>query len=113
MLAIVGYVIVFGAVFGGFAVAGGHLGAMFQPLEFLIIAGRAFGAFVIGNSGKSLKSTLSAIPACFKGSKYTKAIYMELMALLYDLLQITRKEGLMAIERDVDSPKESAIFGKY
>src|SRR5918911_998987 len=106
MLAIVGYLIVFGAVFGGFALAGGHLGAMYQPLELLIIGGGAFGAFVVGNSGKSLKSTLSALPACFKGSKYTKALYMELMALLYEILNKVRKEGLMSIERDIDNPKE-------
>ena len=113
MLAIVGYLIVFGAVFGGFALAGGHLAAMFQPVELLIIGGGAFGAFVVGNSGKSLKSTFSALPGCFKASKYTKALYMELMALLYEILNITRREGLMAVERDVESPKESALFSKY
>ncbi|HZP86379.1 MAG TPA: flagellar motor stator protein MotA [Burkholderiales bacterium] len=113
MLAIVGYLIVFGAVFGGFALAGGHLGAMYQPLEFLIIAGGAFGAFVVGNSGKSLKGTLAALPGCFKGSRYTKTLYMELMALLYEILHTTRREGLMAIERDVESPNESALFTKY
>ena len=113
MLAIVGYVIVFGAVFGGFALAGGHLGAMFQPLEFMIIGGGAFGAFVVGNSGKSLKSTLGALPGCFKGSKYTKTLYMELMALLYEILHTTRREGLMAIERDVETPNESPLFTKY
>ncbi|MEP7205418.1 MAG: flagellar motor stator protein MotA [Casimicrobiaceae bacterium] len=113
MLVIVGYVIVFGSVFGGFALSGGHLGAMFQPLELLIIGGAAIGAFVVGNSGKSLKSTLGALPACFKGSKYTKTLYMELMALLYEILQATRREGLMSIERDVESPAESAIFSKY
>jgi chemotaxis protein MotA len=113
MLAIVGYVIVFGAVFGGFALAGGHLGAMFQPLEFMIIGGGAFGAFVVGNSGKSLKSTLGALPGCFKGSKYTKTLYMELMALLYEILNKVRKEGLMSIERDIENPNESALFAKY
>ena len=113
MLVLVGYAIVVGAVFGGYALAGGHLGAMFQPLELLMIGGAAFGAFVVGNPGKTLKATFKAIPSLFKGSQYTKALYMELMALLYEILDKTRKEGLLAIERDIESPKESPTFSKY
>jgi len=112
MLVLVGYAIVVGAVFGGYALAGGHLGAMFQPLELLMIGGAAFGAFVVGNPGKTLKATFKAIPSLFKGSQYTKALYMELMALLYEILDKTRKEGLLAIERDIESPKESPTFAK-
>ncbi len=113
MLVIVGYVVVLGAVFGGFALAGGHLAALLQPIELLMIAGGAFGAFFVGNTSKAVKATLKAFPTVFKGSKYTKALYMELMALLYELLGKIRKEGLMSIERDVDSPGESPIFSKY
>src|SRR2546423_7744681 len=113
MLVLIGYLMVFGAVFGGFALAGGHLGALLQPVELLMICGAAFGAFVCGNSIKSLKATLGALPGCLKSSKYTKALYMELMALLYELLNKVRKEGLMSIERDIDNPKESALFSKY
>ena len=113
MLVIIGYAIVLASIFGGFAMGGGHLGAMYQPLEILMIAGGAGGAFVVGNSPKSVKATLAALPACLRGSKYTKALYMELMALLYEILNKTRKEGLMAIERDVENPGESALFGKY
>jgi chemotaxis protein MotA len=113
MLVIVGYVLVLGSVLGGFVLAGGHVGAMLQPLELLMIAGAALGAFVVGNPVKTLKATLGAIPTLFKGSKYTKAMYMELMALLYEILTKVRKEGLMSIERDTESPGESALFGKY
>ena len=113
MLVIVGYVVVLGAVFGGFALAGGHLAALLQPIELLMIAGGAFGAFFVGNTSKAVKATLKAFPTVFKGSKYTKALFMELMALLYELLGKIRKEGLMSIERDVDSPGESPIFSKY
>jgi chemotaxis protein MotA len=113
MFVIVGYVIVLASVFGGYAAAGGHLGAMYQPLELVMIGGAALGAFVVGNPVKTLKATLKTLPTALKGSKYTKAVYMELMALLYELLNKVRKEGLMAIERDVESPKESALFGKY
>lgn len=113
MLVIIGYVIVVGSVFGGFALAGGHLGALLQPVEVLMIVGAAFGAFVCGNSVKSVKATLGALPSCLKGSKYTKALYMELMSLLYEILNKVRKEGLMSIERDIEAPKESALFAKY
>lgn len=113
MLVVLGYVIVLGAVFGGFALAGGHLAAMLQPVELLMIGGAAIGAFVVGNSGKVLKATLGALPSCLKGSKYNKAVYMELMSLLYEILGKIRKEGLMAIEQDVEKPAESALFNRY
>jgi chemotaxis protein MotA len=113
MLVLIGYVIVAGAVFGGFALAGGHLGALLQPVELLMIGGAAFGALVVGNSGKALKALFGSLPGCFKSSKYNKAVYMELMSLLYELLNKMRKEGLMSIERDVENPKESALFTKY
>jgi chemotaxis protein MotA len=113
MLIIAGYIVVLGAVFGGFALAGGHLASLLQPIELLMIGGAAVGAFIVGNSGKAIKATLKALPGVFKGSKYTKALYMELMALLYDILAKVRKEGLMSVEADVDSPKESPLFTKY
>lgn len=113
MFAIIGTLIIVGSVFGGFAMAGGHLAALFQPLELLMIGGAAFGAFVAGNPLKDIKATLAALPGTFKGSKYNKAVYMELMSLLYELLSKTRKEGLMSIERDIEAPNESALFGKY
>jgi chemotaxis protein MotA len=113
MLVLIGYVIVVGAVFGGFALAGGHLAAMLQPVELLMIGGAAVGAFIVGNPAKTLKATFKSLPSLLKGSKYTKALYMELMALLYEILDKTRKEGLLAIERDIDAPKESPLFRKY
>ena len=113
MLVIVGYIIVLASVFGGYALAGGHVAAMLAPVELLIIGGAAFGAFVVGNNGKTLKATMKALPSVFKGSKYTKAMYMELMGLLYEILTKVRKEGLMSIERDVDAPEESPMFNKY
>lgn len=113
MLVIVGYVVVVLAVFGGFALAGGHLGALFQPLELLMIGGGALGAFLVGNNPKACKATLQALPTLFKGSRFTKALYMELMALLYEILTKVRKEGLMSIEGDVEEPEKSALFGKY
>ncbi|NNM69314.1 MAG: flagellar motor stator protein MotA [Gallionella sp.] len=113
MLVIVGYVVVLGAIFGGFAMAGGHLGALWQPLELLMIGGGALGAFLVGNTMKSIKATFKDLPTLLKGSKYSKDSYMELMALMYELLGKVRKEGLMSIEGDVERPDESPIFSKY
>ncbi|MCE5180419.1 MAG: flagellar motor stator protein MotA [Betaproteobacteria bacterium] len=113
MLVIIGYLIVAASVFGGFAIAGGHLAALLQPVELLMIGGAAVGAFLVGNSKKGIAATLKALPTVFKGSKFNKALYMELFALLYEVLSKIRKEGLMAIERDVDAPKDSPVFSKY
>jgi chemotaxis protein MotA len=113
MLVIVGFLIIFAAVFGGFAAAGGHLGSMLQPVELVMIGGSALGAFLVANSGKVVKGTLKALPSVFKGSKFTKSLYLELLSLLYDILAKVRKEGLMSIEGDVDNPEQSPIFSKY
>src|SRR6266508_11012 len=107
MLVLIGYVIGQAGVFGGCLLAGGHIAALLQPVELLMIGGGAVGALVVGNSGKSLKALAGALPPAFKSSKYNKALYMELMSLLYELLQKMRKEGLMSIERDVETPAES------
>lgn len=113
MLIIVGYIIVVASVFGGFALAGGHVAALFQPIELLMIGGAALGAFFAGNNGKAIKATLKALPRLLRSSTYTKARYMELMTLLFEVLSKVRKEGLMSIESDIDSPEESPIFSKY
>lgn len=113
MLVIVGYILVMGAVFGGYALAGGHLGGLMQPLELLMIFGGAFGAFVVGNDMKAIKATLKALPTLFKGSKYNKALYMDLLALLFEILAKIRKDGMMSIENDVENPEASPLFGKY
>ena len=113
MLVIVGYLIVMGSVFGGFALSGGHMGALFQPVELLMIGGAAAGAFFVGNTGKAIKATLKLLPSVLKGSKYSKAVYMDLMALLYDILAKVRKEGLMTIENDVENPAQSPLFARY
>jgi chemotaxis protein MotA len=104
---------VMGSVFGGFALSGGHLAALFQPLELLMIGGAAAGAFFVGNTPKAIKATLKTLPTCLKGSKYSKAVYMDLMALLYDILAKVRKEGLMTIEGDVENPAQSPLFANY
>jgi len=115
MFVIIGYVVALGCVFGGFIIAGGNMTPILKalPVEIMIICGGALGAFVVNNQSKVLKAVASAVPSAFKGSKYTKARYLELLALQFDILQKARKEGLMAIEQDVENPEQSALFQKY
>lgn len=110
MNVIIGWVLLFGSVIGGFAIAGGHLVVLFQPIEYMIIIGAALAAFVGGNSGKTIKATLGGFGTAIKGSKYKKALYMETLALLYHIFTRARKEGLMAIEEDIEDPQNSALF---
>jgi chemotaxis protein MotA len=100
-------------VFGGFIWSGGHIASLFQPLELLMIGGAAVGAFFVGNTMKSVKATLKALPTVLKGSQYTREMYMELMALQFDVLSKVRKEGLMSIEGDIEAPEASPLFSKY
>ena len=115
MFVIVGWLIVLACVFGVYIMHGGNIGVILKalPFEMLTIGGATMGAFLANNQMKVIKKTMAGLGACFKGSKYTKARYMELMALLYDILQKARKEGLMAIEKDVEEPEQSEIFKKY
>ncbi|MEI8030197.1 MAG: flagellar motor stator protein MotA [Comamonadaceae bacterium] len=113
MLVIVGYVVILGAVFGGFALAGGHLASLLQPVELLMIFGSAAGAFLVSNPNKVIVATLKALPSLMRGSRYNKMHYLETLSLLNDILAKVRKEGLMSIEADVDAPDKSPIFAKY
>src|SRR4029453_11169868 len=107
MVVLIGYAVAMGCIFGAYIMHGGNIGVILHalPTELMAILGGALGAFVVSNQPKVLKATIGSLPGLLKGSKYSKARYMELMALLYDLLQKARKEGLMAIETDVDDPK--------
>ncbi|HEX8987347.1 MAG TPA: flagellar motor stator protein MotA [Rhodocyclaceae bacterium] len=113
MFVIIGYIVVLGAVLGGFLLAGGHVHSLIQPTELLTIAGSAVGALLVGNPPNVLKQILAALPAVLKGSKFSKALYMDLLAMLYEILSKVRKEGLMSIEGDVENPESSPIFSKY
>ena len=113
MFVIVGYIIVVASVIGGFVLSGGHVAALMQPLEVLMIGGAAVGAFFVGNTPKAVKATMGALPSLFKGSKYTREMYMELMSLMFDVLSKVRKEGLMSIEGDIESPEQSPVFSKF
>ncbi len=112
MFLIVGYIIVLAASIGTYAVHG-SLAALWVPMEYLAIVGLAGGAFLASNNIKVIKATIGALPGIFKGSKFNKALYVDLLAMLFEVLAKVRKEGLMSIENDVENPHESPIFSKY
>jgi chemotaxis protein MotA len=109
---LIGYVVILAASVGTYAVHG-SLAALFVPLEYLAIVGLTIGGFVAGNSSKAIKATMAALPSVLKGSPFNKALYMELLAMLYEILSKVRKEGLMSIEGDIENPDSSPIFSKY
>lgn len=113
MLPIIGYVIVFGAVLGGFAIEGGAVAILIQPVELLIIGGTAIGALIIGTPVKIMKAMFNGIKTAIMGNGYTKADYMELFAMLFEMFTVMRKSGEMALEKDIDDPNNSEIFKKY
>ncbi|MBT8557691.1 flagellar motor stator protein MotA [Polynucleobacter paneuropaeus] len=113
MFVLIGYGVVIFSIFGGFVLAGGHLYALLQPIELLMIFGGAAGAFVVGNDSKTLRATVKTLPTVLQGTQYTKSMYMDLLAMMFEILTKIRKDGMMAIEKDVENPENSVIFGKY
>lgn len=112
MFLLVGYVIILAASVGTYAVHG-SLAALWVPMEYLAIVGLTIGGFVAANTPKAIKATVAALPSVLKGSKLSKTLYMDLLAMLYEVLAKVRKEGLMSIESDIEAPEQSSIFSKY
>ncbi len=113
MFIIIGIIIVLGSVGGGFVLSHGQLASLWQPYELIVIGGAALGAFVMAHPTKVLKSVIANFGLILKGSKYQKALYLELLSLLFGILTKARKEGMMAIEADIDDPAASELFSKY
>ena len=113
VLVVIGYVVVVVAVLGGYALTGGHMGALYQPAELIIIGGAAVGAFISSNSGKAIKATMKAMPSLLQGSKYKKELYLDVMALLYVLLSKARREGILFLEKEIADPASSSVFSQY
>jgi chemotaxis protein MotA len=113
MLAIIGFVIVTASVVGGYVLEHGNISILFQPVELLIIAGAAIGAFVVATPLKIMKAVASATARMFSNKPPGKAEYIEVLLLLNGIFYKIRQQGLVSIESDVDSPAESALFNKY
>jgi chemotaxis protein MotA len=113
LLVIIGSVVVLASVACGFVMSGGVLLALWHPTEVLIICGAAAGAMVISNPAKVLKSVGANLGALFKGPRYKRDDYVDLLKLLYDILTKARKEGMLAIESHIESPEQSSLFSEY
>ena len=113
MLQILGSVVVVGCVLGGFVLEGGKILALWHPTEILIIVGAALGAFMTSNPPKVSKAAFKAALAIPKGARYGREDYVTLLKLIYDILMKVRKEGLLAIEADLEKPEESKLFQQY
>lgn len=113
MTKILGAFIVLAAVLGGYTLASGHLLALWQPFEILIIVGAAIGAFLIANPMKVTIAAMKMVPRVLAGPSHSKRHYLELLSLLYSLFAKVRREGLIAVERDIEDPKASHVFRQH
>jgi chemotaxis protein MotA len=112
MAKIIGILVVIASVLGGFVLSGGKLGALIHPFEVLIIGGAALGGFLQANPGSTIKVVFKKSLQMF-GSRFTHKYYLEVLGLLYEILNKSRREGMMAIEADLEDPSASPIFSKY
>lgn len=113
MYLLIGYGIVVFSVFGGFMMAGGHLGALFQPLEVLMIVGAAVGAFIAANPKKKIIKVGKIIPKLVKPSSHTPKAYLDLLTLLFEIMNKSKRDGMIALESDIENPGDSELFKKY
>ncbi len=113
MFAIIGTLVVLGSVLGGFLAGGSSILLLWHPFEVLIICGGALGAFLISNPLKVIKAAFTGAIGILKGSRYGRAEYVELLKLVYDILMMARRDGVLAIERHIENPEKSDIFKKY
>jgi chemotaxis protein MotA len=113
MFAIIGILIVFGAVIGGFLMEHGHLKVLLQPSELVIIAGAAAGTVLVANPLYILKAIATGIGSVFGSSPFTQSYYLESLKMMYEILTKARKEGLVALESDIEDPEKSALLSKY
>ena len=113
MFVIIGLLIVFGAVIGGFLMEHGELAVLMQPAEFVIILGAALGTLVIANPPAVLKAMLHGLLGVLKGSRYTKAYYLGALVAMYEIFQHVRRNGLAKLEGDIEKPAESPLFSQH
>jgi len=113
MIQIIGSVVVLGCVIGGFIAEGGHVLLLWHPFEIVIIVGAALGAFLTSNPPKVVKAAIAGAISLPKGPRYKRDDYVMLLKLLYDILVKIRRDGLMAIEPDLEAPEKSELFKKY
>jgi chemotaxis protein MotA len=113
MFAIIGFIVVLGAVVGGYLMEHGKLAVLMQPAELVIIGGAALGTLLIANPVNIIKQIVGGMIGVLKGSPYTKARYLDTLKLLSALFMHARKNGMMQLEEDVENPQKSKVFTKF
>ncbi|MGA8301223.1 MAG: flagellar motor stator protein MotA, partial [Terriglobales bacterium] len=113
MFSIIGIVVVFGCIAAGYLMEHGNLRVLMQPAELIIIGGASAGTILIANPLHILKQIGGGILGVFGSSKFTKQRYIDSLKMMYELLQKARKEGLVALENDIEDPQKSPLFTKY
>jgi chemotaxis protein MotA len=113
MFVIIGFVVVVACVFGGYVAGGGHMGVLWQPFEYLIILGAAAGAYFIANPKSVISHTGKEIGHLFKGPKYNKDGYLELLTMMYQVFKIAKTKGLLALEQHIEKPEDSPLFQQF
>ena len=112
MAKIIGIIVVIASVLGGFILSGGKVAALIHPFEVMIIGGAALGGFLQANPGSTTKIVFKKSLQMF-GNRFTHKYYLEVLGMLYEILNKSRREGMMAIEADLEDPAASPIFSKY
>lgn len=113
MNSIIGMIIVTVSVLGGFIMAKGPMHVLFQPAEFVVIAGAAIGTLILGNPMSTLAAIGKQLPRIFTGGSMGKPVFQDCLATLYELFMVGKKNGLLALEEDVNKPEKSAIFNRH
>jgi len=113
LFAIIGILLVFGAVLGGFLMEKGHIEVLLQPAELLIIVGAAIGTLLVANPIHILKGIVGGLKGVLGGSKFNEARYLSTLKMMYQFLNKVRKEGLLSVEMDVEKPRESPLFKNF
>ena len=113
MFPILGILVVLGCIAGGYLMEKGNLLVLMQPAELITIGGAALGTVLIGNPPYILKSIISSLLAVFKGGHYTAATYLDTLRFLNDFFSTSRKNGITALENDLDEPDKSALFKRH
>ena len=113
MFAIIGMVVVLGAVLGGYLIEHGKIAVLLQPAELLIIGGAAIGTLLVANPLAILLRIVHSLKAVIKGSQYTKEYYLDTLKMLNELFMTARKNGMVKLEEDIEEPHKSAVFSKH
>jgi chemotaxis protein MotA len=113
MFAIIGIVVVFGCIVAGYLMEHGNIRVLVQPAELIIIGGAAAGTVLIANPLHVIKKIVGGILGVFSSSKFSKQHYIDSLKMMYELLQKARKEGLVALETDIEDPGKSPLLSKY